>query len=93
MEPTYEAGDIAIVQEVDNPIDLEVGDVIRYRRGGIAIVHRIVDIQSSDDGPVFITQGDNVRSPDRPVPARDVDGKVVWVIPEVGNLKLWLAGS
>lgn len=87
MEPTIGHGDLAIVQESVDPKSIEVGDVLKFRQGELGIVHRVVAIE---EGPLFVTQGDNVNRADRPVSPDQVDGKVVLVIPEIGNVALWL---
>lgn len=93
MEPGYERGDIAIIREAVDTDTLQVNDVIRARSGGIDIVHRIIAIDETPAGRVFTTKGDNVARPDPPLAASQVDGKVVFLIPEVGRLALWLRGS
>lgn len=92
MEPAYERGDIAIVRDAPDPASLQVGDVIRFEQGGLSIVHRIVAIDSGPDGLVFTTQGDNAASPDPRVSEEQIEGKVVFLIPEIGHLTLWLRG-
>jgi signal peptidase len=91
MEPAYEEGDVAFIRENVDPGSLQVGDVIRFQRGPIAVVHRIVAVEDGPEGLVFTTQGDNVSRPDPPIAAAEVEGKVVFVVPDVGKLKLWLA--
>jgi signal peptidase len=93
MEPGYERGDIAIIREGVDTDTLQVNDVVRVRSGGIDIVHRIIAIDETPTGRVFTTKGDNVARPDPPVAAVKVDGKVVFLIPEVGRLALWLRGA
>ena len=92
MEPAYGRGDVAIVRDGVDPAALRVDDVILFRQGTLPIVHRIVTIEEGDGGRVFTTQGDNVEAPDPPITADQIDGKVVFLIPEVGNLNLWLRG-
>ena len=41
---------------------------------------------------MFITQGDNVGEPDPSITGEQVEGKVVFLIPGVGYLNLWLRG-
>ena len=76
-----------------DPASLRVNDVIRFRQGDISIVHRIVAIDDGPDGLVFTTQGDNVSLPDPPVTPEQIEGKVVFLIPKVGHLTLWLRGG
>lgn len=92
MEPAYGRGDVAVVREGVDPAALLVNDVVVYRRGEISIVHRIVGIEQTADGLVFTTQGDNMETPDPPVGGSQIDGKVVFLIPGVGNVNLWLRG-
>jgi len=92
MEPSYERGDVAIVREGVDVESLAVNDVILFREGRLRVVHRIIDIQSGPDGLVFTTKGDNVDRPDPPVTPDRIEGKVVFLIPEVGHLNLWIRG-
>ena len=57
--------------------DLEVGDVIAYRSGGIIITHRIISIDQ--EHRTLTTQGDANPAPDAPVPYTSVVGKIVGV--------------
>jgi signal peptidase I len=78
MDPTLRAGDLALVVP-GNVADLKVGDVILYR---IPIgdrhleIHRVVELQRSDDGPIVVTKGDANDSPD-PWTAR-LQGSTAW---------------
>ncbi|MFH1329090.1 MAG: signal peptidase I, partial [Actinomycetota bacterium] len=92
MEPAYGRGDVAVVREGVGPASLRVNDVIVFRQGSLPVVHRIVTIEEGGGGRVFTTQGDNVEAPDPPITQDRVEGKVVFLIPEVGNLNLWLRG-
>jgi signal peptidase len=93
MEPSYERGDVAIVREKVDVDSLRVNDVILFREGRLPVVHRIIAIEEGPDGPVFTTKGDNVDRPDPPVTADAVEGKVVFLIPELGHVNLWIRGS
>jgi len=92
MEPAYERGDVAIIAEDVLPASLQVNDVIKFDLSNLEVVHRIVAVDEGPDGLVFITQGDNVSRPDPPVTADRVEGKVVFLIPEIGRITLWLQG-
>lgn len=83
MEPALAVGDVVFTREVA-PEALRVGDVIRYRNGQAAIMHRIVEIDSGRKSPVFITKGDNNNVADNPVLAQQIEGKVVFTIPKAG---------
>lgn len=87
MEPTYKTGDLLIIRPVD-PDDVETGDVIRFRKGSIYVVHRVLDVEDTKDGPVFVTKGDNNNTPDEPILAYQVEGKVAARVPKAGWLPI-----
>ena len=101
MKPELGPGDVVFTKQVA-PESLEVGDIVRYERNGIPVMHRIVEIAEhiegpyyqtqdgpvtlSDDesGPVFIIRGDGNNTPDPPVFAGQIEGKVVFTLPYAG---------
>jgi signal peptidase len=83
MNPVLYPGDVVITRVIP-PEQIQVGDVIRFHRDGIDVVHRVMDVQNHGAGPVFITRGDNNNVDDAPVMAEQVEGKVVLTIPKVG---------
>lgn len=92
MEPTLNPGDVVLVWERTGFDDLAVGDVIKVQSGGLAYVHRIVSIGSDEEGPVLVTQGDNVSRSDPPIRPEAVDGAVIVGIPWIGKPALWIKG-
>lgn len=101
----FERGDLLIIQGVGSPADVKVGDVIIIDRGPriIPLVHRVFRIQSEGAEVRFTTKGDNNLHilVDKDHPALDdvdirfehIDGKVIFVMPWIGNLSLWWQGS
>ena len=89
MEPSMEVGDLALTRPVD-PRDLRIGDVIRFREGNTPILHRLITIERSPQGPLFVTQGDANNAPDRPIIAEQIEGRVVLTIPEAGWVPITL---
>lgn len=81
MNPALVVGDVAITRDV-SPEDVEVGDIIRYQKGNIFILHRVVEIEES--GPYFITRGDANNVNDDPVLPTQLGGKVIFVVPKIG---------
>ncbi len=80
------------------------GDIIIYETKGLwafpisePVVHRVVGKNYTSGKWYFTTQGDNVitnPNPDPyPVPEDKVYGKVVGIIPKIGNVKLFLDES
>lgn len=88
MTPTICTGDIVIVKKV-NPSDIHVGDIVQYYSGeGYTITHRVIKIEKTPNGLIFITKGDANNVPDKPFKADRIIGKVVFVIPKVGLIPL-----
>jgi signal peptidase len=83
MEPSMHVGDVVVMREVDAD-DIEVGDVIQYRVPSGRIFHRVIEVQDTATGRVFVTQGDNNNTPDDPVLESQVDGKIIFTIPKAG---------
>ena len=81
MEPALSVGDLLIVKAHDS---YQVGDIVVYQSGRTPVVHRIVEI--SDES--VTTCGDANNTNDNPFHPKYIKGKVVMVIPWVGNI-LW----
>ncbi|WP_169051791.1 signal peptidase I [Halorhabdus amylolytica] len=94
MSPAIGPGDVIVVGSVQAG-DVQVGDVITFRRGGESrpTTHRVVDVVDSDGSVAFRTAGDNNEDPDPDlVEPSQLVGKVVTiggsllVIPEIGRV-------
>lgn len=79
MEPELSTGDLILVAERNS---YEVGDVVVYQDGRMAVTHRIVSI--SDDE--IITRGDANNTDDDPIKLEQIKGEVIFAIPFVGHL-------
>lgn len=103
MEPTVSPGDLALVRGV-NPKTLSVGDIIVYdqliqnlsdptpSKISNPTMHRIDKIIFENNQRFFVTKGDNNPTEDDWfVPKEGVQGKVVFVIPYLGNVVLALS--
>jgi signal peptidase len=86
MAPTYPAGSVVMVIPA-SPEDIKPGDVVTFRSTGGPVTHRVEAIQRNEAGSlVFVTQGDGNEGPDfRPVPAADIEGRVVFGVPLLGR--------
>jgi len=104
MEPTIHRGDVLFVNNVP-PGEIiagdhlaRTGDVIIYETKGLwdfpisePVVHRVINKTYSGGVWKFTTQGDANTSPDAYlVPEDKVYGKVVGIIPRIGEVKLFL---
>lgn len=87
MQPTFQAGDLAIVREADQ---YQVGDVVAYRDPVLqrTVLHRIV----ARDGAAFVFQGDNNDFLDDQRLGREYVLGKLWVhVPNGGEAFSWLA--
>ncbi len=85
MEPTIGVGDMVIVDMGEK--NLETGDIAAYVLEGRVVVHRVV---LADRG-VYITKGDALDEADSWVVSSEmVVGKVVYTIPKLGLLSIYL---
>lgn len=91
MQPEVNIGDVVIVCKT-NPDELKVGDIIQYQGNGFSVIHRIYAQKTNDNGETyFITKGDNNNAPDaNPVTKSQVLGKVLFTVPYIGNVSLWV---
>ena len=90
MSPTINVGDLVISTKSN---DINIGDIIEYWdfETKSVIAHRVVDIINSDGRQMYITKGDANREPDlSPIVPEQVIGKVIFVIPKIGWLSLWV---
>ena len=89
MVPTFERGDLIFVKGVDSISDIKIHDIIVYQdSSGKEIVHRVVNIDLSDN--MITTKGDANPSDDPPFLFDRVKGKVLFWIPRIGYISLWI---
>ena len=79
MEPELSVGDLILIAQREQ---YEVGDVVVYRDGKSAVVHRLQSI----DGDPAIAMGDANNVPDEPFATELIKGEVVVAIPLAGHL-------
>jgi signal peptidase I len=60
--------------------DINVGDIISFRRGNSLIVHRVIEKGTDNEGTYFITKGDNNAFHDGIVRMEDIETKTIAVI-------------
>ena len=94
MEPKYPTGSLIYLVDVD-PAELEVEDVITYRISEkTTATHRIKEIIPDEDDPSifrFRTKGDNNDEYDgNLVEFEQVEGKVIFCIPLLGHLAMYI---
>ncbi|WP_297467889.1 signal peptidase I [Thermococcus sp.] len=93
MEPYFNPGDMVLIEPV-NVEDVQIGDVVAFhpawvKSGGrdTLYTHRVVGVVRNATGLYFLTRGDNNEENDpEPIPAQNVVGRVILVIPYLGYL-------
>ncbi len=81
MLPAVWPGDTLVVDRVGQH-QVRIGDVVLVGREGKLCAHRIVGTASGGDNPQWITQGDALPKPDRPVAGEELLGRVTYLIRE-----------
>ena len=72
-------------------LGLEVGDIISFRQGQSIVTHRISEIVENNGETEYKTKGDNNNAEDSGTISGDlIEGKVVSVIPTIGNISVFL---
>jgi len=91
MQPEYQVGDMAIIDEIE-VANIKEGDVIQFIRDNTTIMHRVVEIETTEKGErIFIVQGDANKEPDiEPVTDPQIKGKAIYNIPKIGWLQIYL---
>jgi signal peptidase I len=89
MVPTFSQGDMLVLQGVPAQ-NLVVGDIIVFSPASqqTPVVHRIVEVNADK---TFQTKGDNNQGQlpfERSITAQQVHGKVIFIIPYLGWLKI-----
>ncbi len=93
MSPVIGIGDVVVTKPVSAD-ELAVGDVVKYRRSGIDIVHRIVSMQTTSDGLALTTKGDANNATDRATLTVDeLTGVVIARVPKIGWITIWMNGG
>lgn len=97
MKPTFERGDLIFVKGVDSPGKIKQGDIIVFRLENEreTKVHRVVEIVPNNGNQVlFRTKGDHNLNPDKKlVSFEEVKGEVIFWIPKLGYVSLWIRGE
>ena len=89
MTPRLKVGDLVVTSIFTDSV--EVGDIIQFRRDDVTVIHRVVELTRVNGEVVYVTRGDANKSNDGGyVRMQDVEGKVLFSIPYLGWITLWL---
>jgi signal peptidase len=94
MEPMIYPGDVILIKKSTDIKEIQVGDVIYFKRDDIMISHRITEIIEKDGVPKYRTKGDNNNTADiQLVNPEQIKGEVIKVVPNVGWPTLLIKSS
>lgn len=79
MLPSIWPGEMLVVERI-NPEQVHIGDVVLCGRDSRLRAHRVVSIIGSGETRRWVTQGDALSTPDPPVNADELLGRVVYLI-------------
>ena len=79
MLPTVWPGDTLVVEPV-SPDQVRIGDVVVVARDGQLCQHRVVSIAEDSGNRRWITRGDALPVPDRPVLENELLGRAAYLI-------------
>ena len=79
MLPAFWPGDTLMVERV-SPGQVRAGEVVLIGREGRLCAHRVVSMAEDTGGPCWITRGDAMSAPDRPVRENELLGRVTYLI-------------
>lgn len=90
MIGVYDINDVIAVKDFDSN-KLKVGDDIAYlgTRGGLEgliVTHRIIKVEDTENGKVFVTKGVNSNNSDPSITSSQILGKVTGKIPIVTQI-------
>jgi len=98
MEPAIKVYDVVVDMNVFEEKDIKKGDVITFISSssvskGLTVTHRVIEVVKNEDGSLaYITKGDNNQKTDQaPVKHKDVLGKVLFKIPQLGRVQFLIA--
>lgn len=98
MEPNIHVYDVVVSAKENDLDNIKVGDIITFVSTwdvnyGLTVTHRVVSVSKTDDGEYqFTTKGDNNQAPDGAVVTqKNLVGKVIMRIPQLGRLQFFLA--
>lgn len=94
MLPVFARGDMIVVEKVEkeNVDKLKVGDIIKFQVDNYYVIHRIHEIEETEEGLLFTTKGDNNNAPDgKPVKPEQIQAKYITYVKFLGFPSVWLS--
>jgi hypothetical protein len=86
MGHTLLSGEWILVQRVD-PAHIRTGDIVLYRIPSTFVAHRVIRRWLDRGEPSFLTKGDGLVAPDKPLRGADIIARVIGVRRDSGELR------
>ena len=80
MKPIFDEGANGIRVVPMSEEEVDVGDIVSFRWGGLLVVHRVVEKGFDEEGIYFVTKGDNNFIEDARIRFEDIEYVTVGVI-------------
>lgn len=80
MMPVLDGGSNGVRVRPESEKDINVGDIVSFRRGTSLIVHRVVEKGIDGEGIYFVTKGDGNSFNDGKIRFTDIEYKTVAII-------------
>ena len=89
MTGELNVGDVAIYERYEEQV-IQEGDVVVFTDGSSRIIHRVIEIEHTDEGAQYITKGDANEDPDIGFVTDDrIVGVVRFKLPYLGYPSMW----
>lgn len=90
MSDELNTGDVAIYEKYEDQV-IQVGDILVFAKGNSRIIHRVVDIEYTENGAHYFTKGDANEDVDFGfITDGDIIGVVSFKIAYMGYPSVWL---
>lgn len=80
MKPMFDAESNGIRIKPLSEDDINIGDIISFKKNNILIVHRVIEKNLDEEGIYFITKGDNNLLNDGKVRFKDIEYKTIGIL-------------
>lgn len=80
MKPTLDSNSNGIRIKPYSEDDIEIGDIVSFRKDGFLIVHRVIEKGIDSQGTYFVTKGDNNNFNDGKIRFQDIEYLTVGIL-------------
>jgi hypothetical protein len=80
MKPLLDEGSNGIRIKPKSPKDIDIGDLVSFKRNGKNIIHRVINKGIDEEGIYYQTKGDNLNYPDKTIRFEDIEYLTVGIL-------------